>query len=90
MKEISREKLMNYLKKEILDMSKAKKEGDLTEFGEGCLMKCKVIKDYINNGVFDTANDTANHTANQDHLDKLNKLKEYHLDKLKELKIWKN
>ena len=53
MKEISREKLMNYLKKEIMDMSRAKKEGDLTDFGEGCLIKCKIIKDYINNGVFD-------------------------------------
>lgn len=53
MKEISREKLMNYLNEEIMDMSKAKKEGDLTEFGEGCLIKCKIIKDYINNGVFD-------------------------------------
>lgn len=75
MKEISREKLMNYLNEEILDMSKAKKEGDLTEFGEGCLIKCKIIKDYIKNGVFDTANDTVNHTANQDALDKLKELK---------------
>lgn len=72
MKEISREKLLNYLKEEIMDMSKAKKEGDLTEFGEGCLIKCKVIKDYIKNGVFDTANDTVNHTANQDALTQIN------------------
>ena len=53
MKEISRKKLMNYLKKEIMDMSKAKKEGDLTDFGEGCLIKCKVIKDKLKKGAFD-------------------------------------
>ncbi len=52
MKEISRKKLMNYLKKEIMDMSRAKNEGDLTEFGEGSLMRCEVIIDLINEGRF--------------------------------------
>ena len=52
MKEISRKKLMNYLKKEIMDMSKSKKIGDLTEFGEGSLIKCKVIIDLIKVGRF--------------------------------------
>jgi len=50
--EISRKKLMNYLKKEIMDMSRAKKEGDLTEFGEGSFIKCKVIIDLIKEGRF--------------------------------------